>query len=153
MRLNEKHKDALLTLQHAGIAKTPQRLGVLNIFLAAKTPLSLNTIKKRLAAQVRFDKVTLYRILSLFKNLGIIREVTSRNGANYFEIASKDNPVHPHFNCLDCGALTCMEPLTFSQSRQLISPKEDYSVDHIEINISGLCADCRDATKLQKRKN
>ena len=152
MRMNENHKDALLTLQHAGIAKTPQRLGVLNIFFAAKTPLSLNAIKKRLAVKVRFDKVTLYRILSLFKNLGIIREVTSRNGANYFEIA-KDNPVHPHFNCLDCGTLRCMEPLTFSQSRQLISPKEDYSVDHIEINISGLCAGCRDATKLQKRKN
>ncbi|OGP87410.1 MAG: hypothetical protein A2031_07100 [Deltaproteobacteria bacterium RBG_19FT_COMBO_43_11] len=151
--MNEKHKDALLTLQHAGIAKTPQRLGVLNILLATKTPLSLNTIKKRLTAKVRFDKVTLYRILSLFKNLGIIREVISRNGMNYFEIATKDNPVHPHFNCLNCGTLTCMDPLTFSQSRQLISPKEDYSVDHIEINISGLCAGCRNATKLQKRKN
>jgi Fe2+ or Zn2+ uptake regulation protein len=153
MRTPEKHKDALLILQHADITKTPQRLGVLNILLAAKIPLTLNTIKKRLAAKVRFDKVTLYRILSLFKNLGIIREVTSRNGVNCFEIATKDNPVHPHFNCLNCGMLTCMEPLTFSQSRQLISPKEDYSVDHIEINISGLCAGCRDATKLQKRKN
>lgn len=152
MRMNERHKDALLTLQRAGIAKTPQRLGVLDIFLAAKTPLSLSAIKKRLAAKVRFDKVTLYRILSLFKNLGIIREITSRSGANYFEIATKDNPVHPHFNCLDCGTLICMEPLTFSQSRQLISPKEDYSVDHIEVNISGLCAGCRDATKLQKRE-
>jgi Fur family ferric uptake transcriptional regulator len=153
MHIDEKYKDALLTLKHAGIAKTPQRLGVLNILLAAKKPLNMNAIKKRLAAKVSFDKVTLYRILSLFKDLGIIREVTSRNGANYFEIATKDNPVHPHFNCLSCGILTCMEPLTFSQSRQLISPKEDYSVDHIEINISGLCAYCRDATKLQKRKN
>jgi Fur family transcriptional regulator, ferric uptake regulator len=153
MRTNVKHEDALMTLKHAGITKTPQRLGVLNILLQSKTPLSLNTIKKRLAAKVRFDKVTLYRILSLFKNLGIIREITLRNGVNCFELATKDNPVHPHFNCLNCGMLTCMEPLTFSQSRQLISPKEDCSVDHIEINVSGLCADCRNATKLQKKRN
>jgi Fur family ferric uptake transcriptional regulator len=151
--MNKKYKEALLTLQKAGLSKTPQRLAVLDILLNATTPLSVRDISQTLAARARIDRVTIYRILSLFKQHGIAREIASSGGTNYFEMASLENPVHPHFNCRNCGELSCMEPLTFSQSRQLISGKEDYSVDHIEINISGLCAVCRNATKLQKQQN
>lgn len=151
--MNKKYKDALFTLQNAGLAKTPQRIAVLTLLLKATTPLSVRDINQTLAARARIDRVTIYRILSLFKQHGITREIASSGGTNYFEMASLENPVHPHFNCRNCGELSCMEPLTFSQSRQLISGKDDYSVDHIEINISGLCAGCRNATKLQKQQN
>ena len=150
--MNKKYKDALFTLQNAGLSKTPQRIAVLTLLLKATTPLSVRDISQTLAAKARIDRVTIYRILSLFKQHGIAREIASSGGTNYFEMASLENPVHPHFNCRNCGELSCMEPLTFSQSRQLISSKEDYSVDHIEINISGLCAVCRNATKLQKQQ-
>jgi Fur family ferric uptake transcriptional regulator len=150
--MNKKYKDALFALQNAGLSKTPQRIAVLTLLLEATTPLSVRDISQALAAKVRIDRVTIYRILSLFKQHGIAREIASSGGTNYFEMASLENPVHPHFNCRNCGELSCMEPLTFSQSRQLISGKDDYSVDHIEINISGLCAVCRNATKLQKQQ-
>jgi Fe2+ or Zn2+ uptake regulation protein len=35
---------------------------------------------------------------------------------------------------------------------ELILSKDDYSIEHIEINISGLCADCRDTTNTESRK-
>jgi Fe2+ or Zn2+ uptake regulation protein len=96
------------------------------------------------------DKVTIYRILSLFRQRGIIREIASAGGANYFEMATLENPLHPHFSCRNCGAFTCLAPLSFTQAPELILPKDDYSIDHIEINISGLCACCRNATERQK---
>ena len=96
------------------------------------------------------DKVTVYRILSLFRQHGIIREIASAGGANYFEMATLENPLHPHFSCRNCGAFTCLAPLSFTQAPELILPKDDYSIDHIEINISGLCACCRNATEPQK---
>ena len=40
------------------------------------------------------DKVTIYRILSLFRQHGIIREIASAGGANYFEMATLENPLH-----------------------------------------------------------
>ena len=153
MNINKKYKDALFTLQNAGLSKTPQRVAVLTLLLKATTPLSVREISQALADSARIDRVTIYRILSLFKEHGIAREIASPGGTNYFEMASLENPVHPHFNCRNCGELSCMEPLTFSQARQLISSKEDYSIDHIEINISGFCAACRNATKLQKQQN
>jgi len=151
--MNKKYKDALFTLQNAGLSKTPQRVAVLTLLLKATTPLSVREISQALADNARIDRVTIYRILSFFKQHGIVREIASSGGTNYFEMASYENPVHPHFNCQSCGELSCMEPLTFSQARQLISSKEDYSIDHIEINISGLCAACKNATKLRKQLN
>jgi len=151
MNKNAKDKDGLDILQRAGISKTPQRLIVLNILLKSTTPLNVSCVRELLAGKNRIDRVTVYRILSLFKQRGIIREITSTGGVNFIEMATQENPVHPHFSCRSCGMLSCLEPLTFSQSHQLISAKEDYSVDHIEINISGICSGCRNATMLQKQ--
>jgi Fur family ferric uptake transcriptional regulator len=150
MVTDSKHKDALLTLQKAGISKTSQRLAVLDTLLKATTPLSVNTIRQSLETKANIDKVTVYRILSLFRQCGIIREIASANGANYFEMATLENPLHPHFSCRNCGAFTCLAPLPFTLAPELILSKDDYSIDHIEINISGLCACCRNATNPQK---
>ena len=150
MVTNSKHKDALLTLQKAGISKTSQRLAVLDILLTATTPLSVNAIRQALETKANIDKVTVYRILSLFKQHRIIREIASAGGANYFEMAALGNPVHPHFNCRICGAFTCLAPMPFTKAPELILSKDDYSIDHIEINISGLCACCRNSTNQQK---
>ena len=144
-----RHKDALLTLEDAGISKTSQRLAVMSILLSATTPVSVNTIRQDLKTIARIDKVTVYRILSLFKQHGIIREIPSATGSSYFEMATADNPQHPHFNCRSCGAFICLKPLPFTEAPEVILSKDNYSIDHIDINISGLCAVCRKSNKLQ----
>jgi Fe2+ or Zn2+ uptake regulation protein len=152
MLTNTENRDALLTLQKAGISKTSQRLAVLNILLEATAPLSANTIRQSLKTKASIDKVTIYRILSLFRRRGIIREIASAGGANYFEMVALENPMHPHFNCRNCGAFICMAPQPFIKMPELILSKSDYSIEHIEINISGLCSDCRYTTKPESQK-
>jgi Fe2+ or Zn2+ uptake regulation protein len=151
MQRDTANKDGLNILREAGISKTPQRLAVLNILLKSEAPLSVSCVRRLLADKSSIDRVTIYRIISLFKKSGIIREITSPDSNNFIEMATYENPVHPHFSCRSCGELRCLEPLTFSQSHQLISPKENYSVENIEINISGICPGCRNATVLQKQ--
>lgn len=151
MKKNMSDPSVMETLQQAGIAGTPQRLAVLKILQDSAQPLSVGVIREKLETTTSINKVTVYRIISLFKKQGIIRDVLSAGDAIYFEMATSDHPVHPHFSCKNCGALNCLMPLTFSQARQLIDSPGNYSVDHIEINISGLCNGCLHATKLQKK--
>ena len=151
MAVNAKDKDVLQILQNTGLSKTPQRIAVLNILMNTVVPVNISSIRQALESKIKIDRVTIYRILSLFKRHMIIREITSTGGANYFELATTENPVHPHFICRNCATLSCLEPLTFSQAHQWLTPDKDYSIEHIEINISGLCAGCRNATKLQKK--
>lgn len=151
MVANVKNKKALLTLQKAGLSKTAQRLAVLNVLLKATMPLNVSAIRQSLEDKASIDKVTVYRILSLFRKHGIIREITSTVGANYFEMVAQENPLHPHFSCRNCGAFTCLAPLPFSRSPESILSKDDYSIEHIEINISGLCSCCLNTTKPRKQ--
>lgn len=138
-------------LRQAGIAQTPQRRAVLKILQTAGQPLSIGVIRERLEKHTRVNKVTVYRIISLFKKQGIIRDVLSVGGAVYVEMATSDHPVHPHFSCKSCGTVACLTPLTFSQARPLMAAPGDFSVEHIEINILGLCNGCLRATRLQNQ--
>lgn len=145
------HANTQNLLRKAGISTTPQRLAVLSILQQATRPLSIGEIRKILDSQSTVNKVTVYRIISALKNRGIIRDVLSAGGAVCFEMATSDHPVHPHFSCTGCGTLSCLTPLTFSQVRQLLNQPDNHRVDHIEINISGLCNGCLHATKLHKQ--
>jgi Fur family transcriptional regulator, ferric uptake regulator len=151
MTAGTKDKDILHILQKTGLSKTPQRIAVLNILMNTDAPININNIKQALESKIRIDRVTIYRILSLFKQRMIIREITSTGGTGYFELATMENPVHPHFICRRCENLSCLEPLTFSQANQWLAAEKNYTVEHIEINISGLCASCLNAIKLQKK--
>jgi Fur family transcriptional regulator, ferric uptake regulator len=144
-------KDALHKLQKAGLSRTPQRIAVLNTLIRAAAPINISGIRQALETKTCVNRVTVYRILSLLKQHGIIREISSKGGVNYFELATVENPVHPHFICRICAIVYCLEPLTFSQAKQWISTEKDYSIEHIEINISGICSGCRNAIQLQKQ--
>lgn len=147
--------NALLTLQNAGISKTSQRLAVLDILLKAQTPLCANTIRQMLKIKASIDKVTIYRILSLFKQRKIVREIASSGGVNFFEMVTAENPIHPHFSCQNCGTFTCLAPIPLTQAQESVLSENDYSIEHVEINISGICSNCRNAAKpaLQKKYN
>jgi Fur family transcriptional regulator, ferric uptake regulator len=147
-----KNAEAVLALRKAGISKTSQRLAVLNILFAATKPLNANTIRQSLKTKTSIDKVTVYRILSIFKERGIIREIASVGGIGYFEMITSENHLHPHFSCRSCGTLTCMTPQPFIKMPDLILSKDDYSIEHIEINISGICSGCRDTIKPESLK-
>ena len=147
MITDTKNMEALLALRKAGISKTSQRLAVLDILLKSAKPLSANTIRQSLKTKARIDKVTVYRVLSVFKKSGIVREIASAGGANYFEMVSRENPIHPHFNCRNCGEFTCMETKLFQKMPELVFSKDNYSIERIEINVSGLCSDCSNTIK------
>jgi Fe2+/Zn2+ uptake regulation proteins len=78
MKKDTPDKDGLNILQRAGISRTPQRLAVLNILLQSAAPLNISCVRELLASKKRIDRVTVYRIISLFKQHGIIREITSK---------------------------------------------------------------------------
>jgi Fur family ferric uptake transcriptional regulator len=135
--------DALQILEASKFHKTPQRVAVLNVLINSGAPLSVNDILVQISVHQKINKVTIYRILSSFKCTGIVREIETNQGANFYEMACHHNPVHPHFNCRLCGTLTCMAPLTLSQTWEWFAKPHNHSIDHININITGICSQCQ----------
>ena len=138
------HCDPSQTLKNAGLTKTPQRMAVLERLIGAAGPLSVRDILAGTRGMLRINRVTIYRILSSFREGGIVREIDAGSGTTYYEMACHHNPIHPHFHCRRCGCLICMSPLTLSQAWDWFARPSDFSVESINVHITGICGPCRE---------
>ncbi len=142
MKTETGHCDAAQTLKKAGLARTAQRMAVLDVMLTAPSPLNAAEILARLEGRQKINRVTVYRIIASLRDGGVIREIETDRGGNCYEIACQHNPVHPHFKCRVCGNIICMQPLTFSQAWEWFAKPYKFSIDRININIAGVCNAC-----------
>lgn len=143
MKRDTAHCDPSQTLRNAGLAKTAQRMAVLEKLIGAAGPLNVRDILAETRGKLKIDRVTVYRILASFREGGIIREIDAGSGTAYYEMACLHNPIHPHFHCRQCGSLTCMPALTLSQALDWLTHPHDFSVESINIHITGICGSCR----------
>jgi len=141
--MENEHCDVIQTLKDTGLRKTPHRMAVLNMLIYADRPLSASDILKK-SPIIKINKVTVYRILSTFKEEGIIREIPTEQRDKHYEMACRHNPIHPHFYCSACKTMTCLEPLTLSQAIELFSKPHGFTIDNISVNITGVCDRCQD---------
>jgi len=107
-------------------------------------PLSVRDILKETGRTIKINRVTIYRILSHFKKMGIIREIQSGQGSGFYEMACLHNPIHPHFNCRKCGVILCMPPLTLSQAWDWFARPYNFSIESVNVHITGTCNRCRE---------
>jgi len=144
MKRETAHCDPSQTLRNAGLAKTTQRMAVLEKLIDAAGPLNVHDILAETRGKLKINRVTIYRILASFREGGIIREIEAGSGTTYYEMACLHNPIHPHFHCRQCGSLTCMPPLTLSQAWDWLTRPSDFSVESINVHITGICGPCRE---------
>ena len=135
--------EAAVTLRKSGLSQTSHRKSVLQMLIEAGGPLSAVDILGRMPREKRMNRVTVYRILASFKKEGIVREIPCDRGINYYEMACRHNPVHPHYYCRRCRTLSCLPPMTLSQVWELFSAPSDFRIDNITVNITGLCKSCQ----------
>lgn len=119
---------------------TPMRQLVLEFFLEKNKILGLSELEKSFP---RSDRITIYRTLKTFEEKGIIHSVsTGTSGVKYAlcqdcEIANHTDR-HPHFYCMKCKEINCLEALFIPT----IKLPEGYSLEKIEMTISGICKKC-----------
>lgn len=91
-----------------------------------------------------FDRITLYRTLKTFKEKGVIHEITYPNEDKLFALCESDcseeehSHQHVHFLCKTCDKVSCIEIDTFPNLKLT-----GYQIDQIEIQMSGICVDCK----------
>ncbi len=115
---------------------------VLRIISSSSYALSHTDIEN--TAQIDFDRVTLYRILSAYEQQGIVHKVVGNDGkARYAackencqeHLHHKDN--HLHFGCNDCGKMYCFEDRVID----LKMPK-GFKAQQFNYTVYGTCPEC-----------
>ena len=136
----EKIADDILKQRQLSV--TDSRKKILNLFLQGTGALSHGDIEKRVGE--KFDRVTIYRILQVFLDKGIIHTIpTADNSVQYAlcrECSSEhhhDN--HVHFVCNHCGNTVCLEDVIVPS----VKLPKGFTSSQVEMIVSGVCKDCR----------
>ncbi len=120
---------------------TPMRQLVLEFLLESNRPMGLVELEN---AFPKSDRVTIYRTLKTFEEKGIVHCID--NGVAEMKYAlckehcapSKHTDLHPHFHCLKCGQISCIETVTIPE----IQLPDGFSAKEMTMTIKGICSNC-----------
>ena len=127
---------AIEQLRAVGKRVTPERELLLRI-LASNPHLDAMEIH-RIAReqQPRMSLATVYRTLSLFEELGVVRACGLGEAHAHYEVRHDD---HLHLVCSECGRII---DLPSPVSLRKIAESEGFRIERIRIELIGLCSAC-----------
>jgi len=131
--------ELMNTIREKGFRFTTQKKEVLSQL--QKKPQSVLAIFKQLQSKkCSVDKATVYRILSHFVRIGIVREINLNNREALFELDSCDH--HHHLVCEKCGEIEDValkeEPLLSAVKKQ-----STFQIKRHSLEFFGLCKKCQ----------
>lgn len=129
-------------LREAGLRSTSARIAVLKRLRQAKSPMAHSELADDLAP-LGFDKATIFRNLADLTDVGLVVRTELGDHVWRFEVRDEDHQEdgqHPHFVCVDCGTVTCVEQKTLEKGLKSVSHQFGQVT---EIVLRGHCKSCR----------
>lgn len=123
------------------LKKTAPRLRVLSMMYSKNTATSQPDLEN---VMHDIDRVTLYRILNVFEEKGIIHKVFDLDGTANYAVCHSDcqanhhHDEHVHFNCTVCKNVYCLNELSLPS----ISLPAGFKPESFTLYASGLCPKC-----------
>ncbi|HPO49120.1 MAG TPA: Fur family transcriptional regulator [Spirochaetota bacterium] len=133
--------DAKSLLTKNNLKLTKQRIILLETIIDSEKVFSAASLEEKVKKNM--DLVTIYRIISVFLENKIIREVFSNDAVRFYELSCEHNPLHPHFFCKKCGKLYCLNSIDKKHFSNLIALYPDYSIEEFSLQFSGVCSKCK----------
>lgn len=139
-------EDRLIAkLQGTGRRLTRQRQLVLRVLQESDEHLDAETLYQQVKRRDRrISLATVYRTLSVLKELGLVEEHRLGEEHGHFE-AVQDVP-HYHFTCVACGRVIEFEAPEVTQVVRAFRQQEQASVTDVHLLLSGFCSRCRSET-------
>ena len=134
-------KDSKELLKSIGYKKTPARLSVLDLLKEYTKPLTIKEIMSKLDSR-KIDQVTVYRILNIFKDAGIVRQIDFQHGHAHFELKGGND--HHHIICARCGKVEDLKCELEELTKKILKKSKNFSFinDH-NLELFGICKKCK----------
>lgn len=129
-------------LRNHKLKVTQPRLGVLQIIAQKDSAISQPELERLLGKSV--DRVTLYRVLSVLEEKGILHKIFDLQGTATYALCSpacdehKHEDQHVHFICSTCNSIFCLSEISLPP----VQVPTGYKLHHIGINAVGTCDKC-----------
>lgn len=130
------------SLKSKGHKNTKIRQALVEILLSIHSPLSITELLQNLSKKgLKPNKTTVYREISLLKDLDTVQEVDFGDGKKMYEI-SEDH--HHHIRCVQCNLIkdVPMDRELNDQERKILKNLGFKPVGH-SLEFFGLCESCQ----------
>jgi Fur family ferric uptake transcriptional regulator len=135
--------DYVRALKSSGLGYTPNRLKVLQAVGRNSAPASAREILAALRRTSRINRVTVYRILDLLVENGLVERLSGGGRTFFYGLApSEHHPRHAHFYCKICGRLVCLSPECLPLEGVALRGKLPGKFEGLQIRVDGVCRDC-----------
>jgi len=137
------HCDYSNFLEASGLGHTPNRQHVLEVIGNNSSPLSAQQIFDTLSRTDNINRVTVYRILELLVDKGLVDRINGGGRSFVYGLAPNENhPAHPHFYCKSCGNLECLNPQSLNVDLQHMQRTFAGLIENVEVRVDGVCKNC-----------
>ena len=130
-------------LAAADLEATANRMLVLEVVGNNSFPLSAGDIYDTLARSSSINRVTVYRILDLLVDHGVVERISTGGRAFYYGLAPNAyHQPHPHFYCKRCGQMDCLNPQSLTVETEPLWKTFPGRIDKVEVRVDGICKNC-----------
>jgi Fur family ferric uptake transcriptional regulator len=136
-----EHAHAVLA--RAGLRRGGARERIIELLAGESCALSAVEIEDGLRAKGgRIGRASIYRVLDLLVEHGLVERVTVAQGLSRFERVLPSGEHHHHLVCDRCGRLVAFDDPGLERAIGRVSERLGVRVDHHEVVLRGACEDC-----------
>jgi Fur family transcriptional regulator, peroxide stress response regulator len=139
-------QEAVSVLKSTNVRMTPQRHAILEFLHSSMSHPTADDIYKSL--EERFPNMsvaTVYNNLRVFKDAGIVKELTYGDSSSRFDCITSD---HYHVICNDCGKIVDFHYPGLDEVETLAEHVTGFEIEDHRLEIYGTCPAC---TKMSKQ--
>ncbi len=130
-------------LEGHGVDTTPLREAVLRSVGDESRPLAAAEIMAAVRSRMSINKVTLYRILDLLVDKGLVKRLLAGDRAFRYGMGeTRHHPDHPHFVCSRCRVMECLGPDLLPVGIKKFQTKGKRIIKHVDVRFEGICERC-----------
>lgn len=134
-------RQARSLLARTGARVTAPRVRVMTYLLAQRQPRSRGDIARGMDG-APLGGVNLYRVLAWLTANGLVHRIAGADAARrYSASAGSGHDAHAHFQCLECGSLTCLPDVPVPAS--MVMPP-GFTQRETTLLVKGTCPECSD---------
>ena len=142
--MEQREAEIIGNLQRADFRITPQRRRIIHHILTMPAHFSADDLLAVLREQeVQASRATVYRLLSILIESGILREVIYGEGHSHYELLHEEQEYHGHLICERCGRV--IDFICPAVEGAIIGVSREYNFKHHAhtLQICGLCEECQ----------
>jgi Fur family transcriptional regulator, ferric uptake regulator len=136
-----EHVHAVLA--RAGLKRGGARERIIELLAREPCALSAVEIEDELRAEGKpTGRASIYRVLELLVDHGLVERVTVGHGLSRFERAQPGGEHHHHLVCDQCGRLVAFDDPALEQAIDDLSERLGVRVEHHDVVLHGACRQC-----------